>query len=98
MLKSLHFGSLNNKRVDQLRNTKKGSVKLCCNKSCWNHVFEVKKFKILSKPEKALTSILLKILLNSMQIVKEILKVIPKISNEIVRFSNAENKSDKKRV
>ena len=33
-----------------------------------------------------------------MQIVKEILKVIPKISNEIVRFSNAENKSDKKRV
>ena len=38
------------------------------------------------------------ILLNSMQMAKEILKVFPTIPNETIRFSNTENKSDKIRV
>ena len=38
------------------------------------------------------------ILLNSMPMAEEILKVFPTILNENIKFSNTENKSDKKRV
>ena len=38
------------------------------------------------------------ILLNSMQMAVEILKVFPRIPNETIKFSNTENKSGKKQV
>ena len=38
------------------------------------------------------------ILLNSMQMAEDILKVFPTIPNENIKFSNTEKKSDKKRV